>query len=50
MTTLPVGAPAPSATAGLERVIFFVAAFFEVIAEAQRAAAAAHERYPFADW
>ena len=50
MTTLPVSAPAVPGVASIERVIFFVEAFFEVIAEAQRAAAAAHKRYPFADW
>jgi hypothetical protein len=36
--------------AGFGRVIFFIAMFVEVIAEAQRQAAAAHERYPFAKW
>lgn len=50
MITLPVGAPTLPVVAVFERVIFFVTEFFEVIAEAQRAAAAAHKRYPFAEW
>jgi hypothetical protein len=36
--------------AGFGRVIFLIVTFFEVIAEAQRDAAAAHKRYPFAEW
>ena len=50
MTTLPVRAPAFPPYAGLSRVIFFIVTFFEVIADARRDAAAAHKRYPFADW
>jgi hypothetical protein len=36
--------------AGFGRVIFFIVTFFAVIAEARRDAAAAHKRYPFAEW
>ena len=50
MTTLPIRAPIVPALAGFGRVISFVAIFFEVVADAQRAAEAAHERYPFAEW
>jgi hypothetical protein len=50
MITLPVRAPLLLPHAGFGRVIFFVVTFFEVIADAQRDAAAAHERYPFAEW
>jgi hypothetical protein len=50
MTTLPIRAPIVPSLAGFAHVMFFVAAFFEVIADAQSAAAAAHKKYPFADW
>ena len=43
MTTLFVSAPPVPGVASFERVIFFVETFFEVIVEAQRAAAAAHK-------
>ena len=47
MTALPVRAPVPVSFAGFGR---FLTTFFEVIADAQREAAAAHKRYPFAEW
>jgi len=50
MTALPVRAPNFPPVAGFGRVMFFLTAFFEVIADAQRDAAAAHHRYPFAEW
>jgi len=50
MATLPIRAPLLPALAGYGRVVSFIAMFFEVIADAQRQAAEAHERYPFAEW
>lgn len=50
MTTLPVRAPIVLPLAGFGRVILFFTAFFDVIADAQRDAAAAHKRFPFAEW
>ncbi|MFY9600629.1 MAG: hypothetical protein WB540_04150 [Pseudolabrys sp.] len=50
MTALPVRAPVPLSFVGFGRVIFFLTTFFEVIVDAQRQAAAAHKRYPFAEW
>jgi len=50
MTALPVFASIPLAVVGFGRMIAFLTAFFEVIADAQRQAAAAHKRYPFAEW
>lgn len=50
MTMLFVRAPFLPPRAGFGGVIFFIVTFFEVIAEAQRDAAAAHKRYPFAEW
>jgi hypothetical protein len=50
MTALPVRAPVPLSFVAFGRVIFFLTTFFEVIVDAQRQAAAAHKRYPFAEW
>jgi hypothetical protein len=50
MATLPLHAPIVPALAGFARVISWIVIFFEVVADAQRQAAAAHERYPFAEW
>jgi hypothetical protein len=50
MATLPVRTPIVPALTGFARVISFVVIFFEVVADAQRQAEAAHERYPFAEW
>jgi hypothetical protein len=50
MTALHVRAPNFPPVAGFGRVMAFLTAFFEVIADAQRAAAAAQQRYPFAEW
>ena len=50
MIALPVRAPNFLPVAGFGRVMVFLTAFFEVIADAQRDAAAAHQRYPFAEW
>jgi hypothetical protein len=50
MTALPVHASVLPPLAGFGRVISFFVMFFEVVADAQRDAAAAHKRYPFAEW
>jgi len=50
MTALPVRAPNFLPVPGFGRAMVFLTAFFEVIADAQREAAAAHKRYPFAEW
>jgi hypothetical protein len=50
MTTLPIRAPIVPSLAGFARVIAYFNIAFEVFAEAQQQAAAAHKRYPFADW
>ena len=49
MTTLPIRAPIVP-LAGLARVISYFNIAIEVFAEAQQQAAAAHKRFPFADW
>jgi len=50
MTTLPIRAPIVPTLSGLTRVITFVTMLVDVFADAQRAAAAAHKKYPFAEW
>ena len=50
MTTLPLRAPILPTFAGFARVRSFFVSFFDVFAEAQREAVAAHKRYPFAEW
>ena len=50
MTTLPIRAPIVPPLAGLAWVISYFAFAFEVFAEAQQQAAAAHKRFPFAEW
>ena len=50
MATFSIRAPIVPALAGFGRVISFFAIFFEVVADAQCQAEAAHERYPFAEW
>ena len=50
MATLPIRAPIVPVLAGFGRIISFIVIFFEVVADAQRQAKAAHERYPFAEW
>ena len=50
MATLPIRAPIVPALAGFARVVSFIVIFFEVVADAQRQAEAAHERNPFAEW
>ena len=50
MSTFQVRAPVMSPLGGLARVISFFMTFAEVFLDAQRQAAAAHKRYPFADW
>jgi len=50
MTTLPVRALILPQLVGFGRVISFFTVLFEVIADAQRDAAAAHKRFPFAEW
>jgi len=50
MSILQVHAPVVLPLGGFARVISFFKTFAEVFLEAQREAAAAHKRYPFADW
>ncbi|MGE5774106.1 MAG: hypothetical protein ACM3Z4_19090 [Hyphomicrobiales bacterium] len=50
MTTLPIRAPLVPPLAGLARVISYFQIAIEVLTEAQQQAAAAHKRYPFAEW
>lgn len=50
MTTLPIRAPMTLPLAGFARVISFFTIAIEVFAEAQQQAAAAHKRFPFAEW
>ena len=50
MTTLPIRAPIIPSLTGFTRVISFVKTLVEVFADAQRAAADAHKKYPFAEW
>lgn len=50
MATLPIRAPIVPTLAGFARVVSFIVIFFEVVADAQRQAEPAHERYPFAEW
>ena len=53
MSTLPIQAPhVPQVwpIAGFGRVVSAVVALLDVLAEAQQRAAAAHKRFPFADW
>jgi hypothetical protein len=50
MTTLPIRAPILPSLSGCTRVISFVTMLVDVFADAQRAAAAAHKKYPFAEW
>ena len=50
MTTLPIRAPMVPSLTGLTRVISFVTMLVDVFADAQRAAAVAHKKYPFAEW
>jgi hypothetical protein len=48
MTSISVRTGILPPLAGLWRIIFFISTFFEILADAQRAAADAHNRYPFA--
>jgi len=50
MSTLPIHAPLTSPLAGLARVLLFFQTMIAVFSEAQQQAAAAHKRFPFADW
>jgi hypothetical protein len=50
MIALPVRAPTFLTFTGFGRVVVLLTTFFEVIVDAQREAAAAHKRYPFAEW
>lgn len=50
MTTLPIRAPIVPSLSGITRVISFVTMLVDVFADAQRAAADAHKKYPFAEW
>ena len=50
MTTLPIRAPIVPSLAGLARVIAYFDIAIEVFAEVRQQAAAAHKRFPFAEW
>lgn len=50
MNTLPIRAPIVPSFTGFTRVISFVTTLVDVFADAQRAAADAHKKYPFAEW
>ena len=50
MTTLPIRAPMLPSLSGFTRVVSFVTMLVDVFADAQRAAADAHRKYPFAEW
>jgi hypothetical protein len=50
MTTLPIRAPMLPSLSGFARVISFVTVLVDIFADAQRAAADAHKKYPFAEW
>lgn len=50
MTTLPIRAPVVPPLSGFARVLSYLEIAIEIFAEAQQQAAAAHKRYPFADW
>jgi hypothetical protein len=50
MTTLPIRAPMLPSLSGFTRVISFLTMLVDVFADAQCAAAAAHRKYPFAEW
>jgi hypothetical protein len=49
MTTLPLRIPHVQPFNGFARVISVITTVFEVFAEAQQQATAAHRRYPFID-
>jgi hypothetical protein len=49
MSTLPLRVPHVPPFNGLARVASFIGTLFEVFAEAQQQAIAAHRRYPFID-
>ena len=50
MTSLSIRAPVLPSLSGFTRVISFVTMLVDVFADAQRAAADAHKKYPFAEW
>ena len=50
MSTLQARARMIPPVAGFARFIFFFKTLFEVLVDAQRQAAAAQNRYPFAEW
>jgi len=50
MSTFQVHAPVVPPLGGFARVVAFFQTFAEVFLDVQREAAAAHKRYPFADW
>ncbi|HEX3858640.1 MAG TPA: hypothetical protein VHV58_03490 [Pseudolabrys sp.] len=51
MLTLPIRAPQlPNPLSGLARIVSFVDAVFDVFADAQDQARAAHARYPLMSW
>jgi len=50
MSTFQVRAPEMSPLGGFARVISFFMTFAEAFLDAQREAAAAQKRYPFAAW
>jgi len=50
MTTLPIRAPFVPPLSGAARLLSFFRIVIESFSEAQRLAAEAHKRYPFAEW
>ena len=51
MSTLPLRVPhVPDLGKPFARIVAFVDAVFDVLAEARTQAIAAHARYPFAEW
>ena len=50
MSTLHILKPTVPASAGFAHVFFLLKILLEAFADAQREAAAAHKRYPFAEW
>jgi len=50
MSTLDIQRATSALPAGLTRFVALLNALLEAIVETQRHAAAAHKRYPFAEW
>jgi hypothetical protein len=50
MSTLPIHEPTALPLVGLVHVFSLLHTLLEAFVDAQREAAAAHKRYPFAEW